>query len=57
MLFDPEEQLEILQTELKALDKDIEQAFREIQKLTLDVHNLERIRKSIKIMIENLEAI
>ena len=57
MLFDPEEQLEILQTELKALDKDIEQAFREIQKLTLDVHNLERIRKSIRIMIENLEAI
>jgi len=56
MLFDPEEQLEILQTELKALDKDIEQAFREVQKLTLDIHNLERIRKSIRIMIENLEA-
>lgn len=56
MLFDPEEQLEILQTELKALSIDIEGAFREIQKLTLDIHNLERIRKSIKIMIENLEA-
>jgi len=56
MLFDPEEQLEILQTELKALSIDIEGAFREIQKLTLDIHNLERIRKSIRIMIENLEA-
>ena len=56
MLFDPEEQLEILQTELKALSIDIERTFREIQKLTLDVHNLERIRKSIRIMIANLEA-
>jgi hypothetical protein len=57
MLFDPEEQLEILQTELKALSIDIEGAFREIQKLTLDIHNLERLRKSIRIMIENLEGI
>lgn len=56
MLFDPEEQMEILQIELKALSIDIESAFREIQKLTLDIHNLERLRKSIRIMIENLEA-
>ena len=51
------QQLEILQIELKALDIDVEHAFREIQKLTLDVHNLERLRKSIRIMIENLEGI
>ena len=57
MLFDPEEQLEILQIELKALDIDVNHAFREIQKLTEDIHNLERLRKSIRIMIENLEAI
>jgi hypothetical protein len=57
MLFDREEQLEILQIELKALDIDVEYSFREIQKLTLDVHNLERLRKSIRIMIENLEGI
>ena len=56
MLFDRDEQLEILQIELKALDIDVEHAFREIQNLTLDVHNLERLRKSIRIMIENLEA-
>jgi hypothetical protein len=56
MLFDRDEQLEILQIELKALDIDVEGAFREIQKLTLDIHNLERLRKSIRIMIENLEA-
>jgi hypothetical protein len=56
MLFDRDEQLEILQIELKALDIDVEHAFREIQKLTLDIHNLERLRKSIRIMIENLEA-
>lgn len=56
MLFDRDEQLEILQIELKALDIDVEHAFREMQKLTLDIHNLERLRKSIRIMIENLEA-
>ena len=56
MLFDRDEQLEILQIELKALNIDVEHAFREIQNLTLDVHNLERLRKSIRIMIENLEA-
>jgi hypothetical protein len=57
MLFEPEEQMEILQIELRALDIDVEHAFREIQKLTLDIHNLERLRKSIRIMIENLEGI
>ena len=57
MLFDRDEQLEILQIELQALDIDVEGAFREIQKLTLDIHNLERLRKSIRIMIENLEGI
>ena len=57
MLFDRDEQLEILQIELKALDIDVEHAFREIQKLTLDIHNLERLRKSIRIMIENQEAL
>ena len=57
MLFEPEEQIEILQIELKALDIDVKHAFREIQKLTEDVHNLERLRKSIRIMIENLEGI
>ena len=57
MLFDPEEQLEILQIELKALNIDINYSFREIQKLTKDIHNLERLRKSIRIMIENLEGI
>ena len=57
MLFDPEEQLEILQIELKALNIDIDYSFREIQKLTKDIHNLERLRKSIRIMIENLEGI
>jgi hypothetical protein len=57
MLFDRDEQLEILQIELKALDIDVEHAFREIQKLTLDIHNLERLRKSIRIMIDDLEAL
>ena len=57
MLFDREEQLEILQIELKALNIDINYSFREIQKLTKDIHNLERLRKSIRIMIENLEGI
>ena len=57
MLFDPEEQMEILQIELKALDIDVNHAFCEIQKLTEDIHNLERLRKSIRIMIENLEGI
>jgi prefoldin subunit 5 len=57
MLFDPEEQMEILQTELRALSIDIEGAFREIQKLTLDIHNLERLRKSVRKMIDDLEAL
>jgi len=57
MLFDRDEQLEILQIELKALDINVEGAFREIQKLTLDIHELEKLRKSVRKMIDDLEAL
>jgi len=55
MIFDPIDQLDIMNGELRNLNVDIEFAFRELQNITKDIHNLERLRKSIKVMIEDLE--
>jgi len=57
MLFDRDEQLEILQIELIGLTLDIEKAFRDMQGLTRDIHQLEKLRKGVRKMIDDLEAL
>ena len=57
MLFDRDEQVKILKGELISLTLDIEKAFRNVQGLTKDIHELEKLRKGVRKMIDDLEAL
>jgi hypothetical protein len=57
MLFDRDEQVKILKGELISLTLDIEKAFRDMQVLTRDIHETEKLRKGVRKMIDDLEAL
>lgn len=57
MLFDRDEQVKILKAELISLTLDIEKAFRDMQGLTKDIHETEKLRKGVRKMIDDLEAL